>query len=293
LAAPTKVIAIVGPTTSGKSSYALELAKEVSGEIVNADSRQIYKYIPIGTAQPDSDAKNLVPHHLYGFLEPNQSYNAGEYANSARKIILDILARKKTAIVVGGTGLYIKALFDGLSALPPKNEQARKELQQLLEVNGKKFLHEELEKVDSISAGKIPYQNSQRTLRALEVYRISGKPISQWHKESTTEKFSIEPKMIGLFLEKEQLRERIKERTKKIIPGMIEETKWLLQHNYQASDPGLNSLGYKHCFQYLERKISEDELFNQIYLDTLHYAKRQMTWFKKNQKIEWLSIRVN
>ncbi len=283
-----KVCALVGPTASGKSAAALELAKKVSGEIVNADSRQIYKYIPIGSTQPDAAAFKAAPHHLYGFLDPKESYNAEEYSKTARKIILEILARGKSAIVVGGTGFYVQALFDGLSPLPQSDKNTRAQLQKLLEEKGRQFLHDALAQVDPISAKTIPYQNSQRALRALEVYRISGKPISQWRQESKGEKFSVEPKFLGLSWNREELRERIRERTKKILTGILEESRWLKSHGYTLRDPGLSGLGYKHCFQFLEKNITKEKLFDLIYLDTVHYAKRQMTWFKKDPRINWL-----
>ena len=285
------VLTIAGPTASGKSPVALELAVKIGGEIVNADSRQIYRFLNAGTSRPGAGERRKVPHHLYDFLDPKEIYSAGDYARDASKAISGILSRKKKPIVVGGTGLYIRALFDGLSNMPQRDDSVREDLMSVVRQKGKKALHEMLAKADPVSASKIPYQNVQRTLRALEVYRITGKPLSQWHKESPPVKTGLEPLLFGLGWAKDALRKRIAERCEKILPGIIAETESLLAMGYEETAPGLQSLGYRHAALFLRKGISRAELLVRLTRDTLAYAKRQETWFKKDARIRWIKVR--
>lgn len=286
-----KVIVIVGPTASGKSSVALELARKADGEIVNADSRQIYQSLDAGTAKPTPEERAAAPHHLYDFLDPKQSYNAGDYARDAAKAIQEILSRKRRPIVVGGTGLYLTALFEGLSPLPQRDETIRKELKETAEQQGKKFLHDQLNEVDPVSAGKIPFQNIQRVIRALEVHRLTGVPLSELQKKPPKKKAEFEPAYFGIQWDRPVLKKRIEERTEKILPLMTDEARRLLERGYQPADPGLESLGYQSAIEFIHGRISRDDFFNAVLTGTLQYAKRQMTWFRRNQKIHWFHLK--
>ena len=285
-----RVITIVGPTASGKSAVALKLAKIIGGEIVNADSRQIYQTLHYGTSQPSSDDKKIVTHHLYDFLKPDQIYSAGQYAKEASQTIKDIFKRKGVPIVVGGTGLYLRSLFDGISELPGRDDAIRKNLQTLADEKGRKFLHEKLRSIDPISADKIPFQNIQRVIRALEVYQLTGNPLSELHKKSSKTLTSFHPIFFGLLWEKEKLKEHILERTKRIAPQLIEETKEILKKGFKETDPGLQSLGYREAVRLLNGEISSETFFNSLLKDTLQYAKRQMTWFKKDSRVKWIKV---
>lgn len=280
---------LVGPTASGKSAVAFELARLTGGEIVNADSRQIYKHLDEGTAKPSAQDRKKIPHHLYDFLEPSEPYNAGAYAKQARETIRGILSRGKTPVVAGGTGLYIQALFDGLADLPKRDEEIRKELERIAEEKGRKFLHELLEKADPVSAQKIPAQNIHRVIRALEVYRLTGKPLSDHHKESGAEAFDHPPALFGVLWEREALRKRIFNRTQQILPALLVETQKLIDLGFKPTDPACESLGYRQAFLCLGKKISREELFQEVLLDTYHYAKRQSTWFRRDPRIRWIA----
>ena len=285
-----RVIVIVGPTASGKSAVALSLALKLGGEIVNADSRQIYRFLDAGTSKPSPEDFKKTPHHLYDFLDPKETYSAGLYARDAKKAIEKIGSAKKISIVVGGTGLYLRALFDGMTELPQRDEETRKKLMNLAEEKGRKFLHQKLLEADPVSAAGIPYQNIQRVVRALEVYHLTGKPMSQWHRESKQKENSLNPIFFGLERPKEILHQRITERSQKILPGLIQETKMLLERGTKAEDPGLQSLGYRTVVQFLEKKISREELLTSLVRETRAYAKRQVTWFKRDARIQWIQI---
>ncbi|MBI2118415.1 MAG: tRNA (adenosine(37)-N6)-dimethylallyltransferase MiaA [Elusimicrobia bacterium] len=284
------VFVILGPTGSGKSACALELAKKIDGEIVNGDSRQIYKILSYGTCKPNQEQQESVAHHLYDFLEPTQPYNAGRYAKDAEKIILEILKREKNPIVVGGTGLYISALFDGLAELPEKDEAVRAYWLKIANEQGKETLHNCLKKKDPEAAEKIPYQNIQRTLRALEVFSLTGKKISFLQKAAPKKNPIFNPLFYGLWWEKSVLKERLLKRTKEILPGLILETEWLSQHGFKGHEPALQSLGYQQAIRYLNKEIVKEDLLNSLVLDTLHYAKRQMTYFKRDHRIHWIKM---
>ena len=284
-------VVIVGPTASGKSAVAMSLARSTGGEIVNADSRQIYKFLDAGTAKPDIRERNSVPHHLYDFLDPKEDYNAGDYARDAGSALNGIISRGKTAIIAGGTGLYIKALFDGLAVLPKKNDTLRSTLLEAAEKHGRKYLHDKLVSIDPAAAANIPYQNIHRVIRALEVYEMTGKPISEFQAGTQKPKFDFAVSFHGLKLERAALIKRITERTDKILPGMVSETKELMEKGYGEENPGFSSIGYRETIQHIKGRISLDELRALVIKGTAAYAKRQMTWFRKDRRISWVEMR--
>ena len=192
--------------------------------------------------------------------------------------------------MVGGTGLYISALFDGLAELPEKDESVRAYWLKIANEHGKEALHNCLKKKDPEAAEKIPYQNIQRTLRALEVFSLTGKKISFLQKTAPKKNSIFNPLFYGLWWEKPVLKERLLKRAKEILPGLILETEWLIQHGFKGHEPALQSLGYQQTIRYLNKEIGKENLLNSLVLDTLHYAKRQITYFKRDHRIHWIKM---
>lgn len=288
------IIVIVGPTGSGKTELGLQIAKKINGEIISADSRQVYKHLDIGTNKEGiwDKNKNLrfldeIPQHLTDIIDPSETYNAGEFAKSASQLIESIQQKNKAPVIVGGTGLYIKALIDGLAELPERNEKIRDKLNAQLKKHGKEYLYEKLSKVDPESAENNRH-NPQRLIRALEVYEITKVPISLLQKNTTPSKHSFT--QFGMNWEKEDLYHRLNARCIDMLNlGMINETKKVIEMGYPKNSPGLQGLGYKHIVHHLEKKIPIKEIIEIFQQDTRRYAKRQMTWFKRDKRIKWLS----
>jgi tRNA dimethylallyltransferase len=259
-------------------------------EIVSADSRQIYKYMDIGTAKPDSEELARVRHHFISILDPDEDYNAGRYSKEARETIKDIIDRGKTPLVVGGSGLYIKALIDGIFDSPQIDPAVRKKVLEELERFGVNYMYEKLKKVDAQYAAKISANDPQRITRALEVYLSSGIPLSQWHSRQT-DKADFTPVMFGLIMDREALYERINRRVDEMFKtGLIDEVKILFKKGYNPDLNALNTVGYKEVFQYIDNRLSYDEALELIKQNSRNYAKRQLTWFKKDKRIHWLGV---
>jgi tRNA dimethylallyltransferase len=287
-----KVIVIIGPTCSGKTALSLKLTKLLPSEIISADSRQIYKYLNIGTAKPSKEVLQKVPHHLIDFLDPTENYDASKFEKDTEKIIDQIHKKNKTPIVVGGSGLYIKALIDGIFDTDVKDEDYRKELHQKRKEFGNEFLYEKLKKVDPVSAEKMLPQNWKRVMRALEVFHSTGEPIWKHHKkQSTSKEKKINFKQFGLNWTRELLYENINHRVDEMIElGFVEEVKIILEKDYDKILNSLNTVGYKEIIQYLDGAITLDKAIELIKKNTRHYAKRQMTWFRKDKRIQWFDV---
>jgi len=301
------LIVLVGPTASGKTDVALELAKIINAEIISADSRQIYKYLNIGTAKP-TDAKTLkkkrknakreitepliireIPHYLIDIIEPDQRYSAGKFREDAQKIIKQIYSRKKIPLLVGGTGLYIRAITDGLVELPSANYKLRERLEKLAKKYGRHYLYKKLEKVDPEIAKKIHPQNLPRIIRALEVYYLTREPLSTLHQQTIHSNYNAE--FFGLCWNRENLYERINQRVDTMYrSGILKELRGVLSRGYQKNSPGLEGLGYSHLIKYSDKKLSLEEAITLWKRDTRHYAKRQMIWFKKDKRIHWIKV---
>lgn len=285
-----RVIVIVGPTCSGKSYLGLKLAQQINGEIISADSRQIYKRLNIGTAKPTSEELQKVKHHFINFLNPDEDYDVNKFSVDAENIIDDIHKRRMTAIVVGGSGLYIKALIDGIVDSADKDEKLRNELFAKKEKYGIKYLYDELIKVDPISAEKMLPQNWKRVIRALEVFYLTGKPIWQHHSnQNKSTKFSFY--QIGINWDREVLYTRIEQRIDKMIKdGLVDEVTDILNDGYDKNLNSLNTVGYKEIISYLEKDITLSRAIELIKRNTRRYAKRQLTWFKADQRIKWFNV---
>ena len=285
-----EVIVIVGPTCSGKTYLSLKLASMLNSEIISADSRQIFKLLNIGTAKPTADQLKSIKHYFVDELNPDSDFNASMFAEEAEMILKRLIGQKKTPIVVGGSGLYVKALVDGISESADTNNELREELLELRKKFGNDYLYEELKKVDKISADKMLPQNWKRVMRALEVFRLTGKAIWQHHdNQSRSKKFNYH--QIGLLWKRERLYQNIESRVDEMISiGLVEEVESILKLGYDKKLNSLNTVGYKEIIQYLDEVISLDRAVELIKRNTRRYAKRQMTWFNADKRIEWFDI---
>ncbi|MBN1824202.1 MAG: tRNA (adenosine(37)-N6)-dimethylallyltransferase MiaA [Endomicrobiales bacterium] len=290
-----KIIVICGPTASGKTDVAAQLCKLINGEIISADSRQVYKYLDIGTNKSGKydPATKLriyenIPQHLTDLIEPSEKYSAGEFKADAERLIKTLQKRGKKPVIAGGTGLYIKALIDGIAPLPAADETLRAGLKSELEKNGLAYLEKKLKSFDPESAEKNK-GNPQRIIRAIEVFELTGIPITEHHKK--TKKSNFEFRMIGLMTQKNILHERIEKRTAEMLEnGMVEETRGALEKGSDRNSPGMQSLGYTQVIDFIDNKIDKKELENSINAATRQYAKRQMTWFRADKRIKWLDM---
>lgn len=282
----TKTLYVVcGPTAVGKTDFAIDLAEKLGTEIISADSRQLYREIPIGTAQPSAEQLARVKHHFIASRSIEEDYNAGMFERDALALIDELFQKYDTVVCCGGTGLYIKALCDGLDDLPEADASLRKQLTERWETEGLESLQKQLKELDPVHFEKMDTQNPQRVMRALEVCLSTGKPFSSFHgTEKTKRPFSI--KKIGLELPREELYSRINKRVDQMIDeGWLEETKAVFDKRYLNA---LNTVGYKELFQHLAGEMTLEEATIKIKTNTRRFAKRQLTWFKKDEEIEWM-----
>lgn len=280
-----KALAIVGPTASGKTKLALEIAERLNGEIISADSRQIYKGIPIATAQPEEKDLKRIKHYFVGELDLNKEFNAGEFGIRGRKIIGDILNRGKLPVIAGGSGLYINSLIDGLFESDAKSDEVRKKLYDDLEKYGELYLYEQLKSTDKETYDKIPKGKIRRVIRALEVFLITGKKISELQKEKI--KINFEPVIFGLSQKRETLYDRINRRVEEMIRiGLMEEVRNLLKSGYHyKKNYSLDTVGIKEVIMHLEGEFDFEKMKELIKQNSRRYAKRQMTWFRRDNRI--------
>lgn len=285
-----KIIVITGPTCTGKTYLGIQLAKKINGEIISADSRQFYKKLNIGTSKPTEEELKKVKHYFINSLNPDEDYNVSKYADDAEKIIDKITSEKKVPLVVGGSGLYIKALIDGIVETADKDEEYRIELLKIKAENGINKLYKMLGETDPLSASKMLPQNWKRVMRALEVIHITGKPIWK-HHEQQKKKNKFFYKQFGLNWNREILYKRINDRVDRMIEsGLVNEVNKLLDEAYSFDLNSLNTVGYKEIISYLKQEITLERAIELIKRNTRRYAKRQMTWFKKDTRIKWLDV---
>ena len=285
------VLAVVGPTASGKTWLGVELAKIYGGEVISADSMQIYKGMDIASAKPSESEKQGIPHHLMGFLDRNESFSAADYVQLANEKIRDILSRCKLPIIVGGTGLYIDSLLENVKFSEGGSDEAyRKELYAFASENGNEALHALLAKLDPEAAGGIHPNNLVRVVRALEVCKVTGRRFSELKKESRLVESPYNSLIIGLnFDDRQKLYDRIDMRVDEMVKsGLIEESRELWMESGMKT--AANAIGYKELIPYFEGKAVLSECIDTIKQETRHYAKRQLTWFRKNTRIEWLFL---
>jgi len=284
-----RIIAIIGPTATGKSALAIELALALNGEIVSADSRQVYRYMDIGTAKPSREDRAKVPHHLIDIINPDDTFTLATYQELAFQATADIQRRGKPALLVGGSGLYIRAVTGGLSI--PKvapDPELRRNLEDRAEHEGYESLYRELTKVDPQAAEKIDPRNVRRVIRALEVCITAGVPFSQLQKSSSR----IPSITIGLTTTREDLYKRIDARVDRMVEeGLVDEVKDLLKRGYSPELPAMSSLGYKQVIAYIKGGTNLDEAVQRIKFDTHRFARNQYAWFRlKDEHIHWFDI---
>jgi tRNA dimethylallyltransferase len=282
------VLGIVGPTGVGKTALALTLAERVPLEIVSADSRAVYRWMDIGTAKPTPEERRLVPHHLIDVVDPDERYSLALYQQHALQAIQRITARGRLAVLVGGAGLYVSAICDGL-AMPdvPPDLDFRHALEERARTEGWQALLPELERVDPESAHRIEPRNVRRVIRALEVFHATGRPFSAW--QTPLEKPPVHSLLIGLELERQALYGRIDRRIDAwIAGGFVEEVRGLLARGYSPGSASMSGLGYREIAQFLGGELSLDEAVAQLKGASHQYAKRQMTWFRHRPRIRWL-----
>ena len=283
------LIAIVGPTASGKSELALFLAESFSGEIVNYDSVQIFRHLDIGTAKPSIAERERVPHHMIDIREPTEIFTAGDYQREARLVLEDIRNRGKLPILVGGTGLYLRALIEGLFAGPARSLHWRNRLETIAEKRGRPYLHRLLQRLDPEAAARIAERDKPKVIRAIEVRLETGKPLSQHLDEKPREPISgFASHFVGLNPAREELYRRIDERVKRMFEaGLVEEVRGLLARGIPSIAKPFEAIGYRQVIQYIDSCIPRDETIRIIQRDTRRYAKRQITWFRRQCEVTW------
>ena len=284
---------LLGPTGVGKTDISIKLAQKIPDiEIISADSMQIYKYMDIGTAKPDKGILNTIKHHMIDIVDPAEDFDVIQYSKLTNNIILDLFKKSKIPILVGGSGLYISSIIHPLFAGPAKNSEYRETLEEEAKTHGKKYLYEKLSKIDPDSASKIKPNDLRRIIRALEVYQSTGKTISYLQRKSSNNDVKINYQIIGFKRNRENLYQRINLRIDKMIKDrFIEEVKMLREMGYKEDLNSMQGLGYKQINKYLNGIYTKEETINLIKIETRHYAKRQMTWFKnKLEDIEWIDL---
>lgn len=279
-----QTIIISGPTASGKTAVAVELCKKINGEIISADSRQIYKYLDIGTNKEGVLSDNgiryisSVPQHLTDIIEPDGKYSTKKFETDSEQIEKELLLKDKVPVVAGGTGLYIKSFLYGLDELPDADETIRAEIQEEIGEKGLESVYQKLLKADPVSAERNK-GNTQRIIRAFEIYKLTGKTMTEFLNKKTKKNRNF--KHFVIFKDREILYKNINERCKLMVnSGMIEETQKVLNMGFKTNVPALTGVGYKHIVLYINGKISKDELIESFSAETRQYAKRQITWFK-------------
>ncbi len=286
-----KIVIICGPTGIGKTSFAIKLARFFNGEIISADSMQIYKHMNIGTAKPDAEELKLATHHLIDFLDPKESFDAGLYMKAADQSIQKIINTGKIPIVAGGTGLYIRALLYGLFRVKPASQDVLKQLNRKLNGKGTLFLYKKLVKCDPEAAKTIHPNDAFRIIRALEFYKTNQQKISKRKTDHNFKKNRYDYIKIGLYEEREKLYERINKRVDIMLSqGLLKEVVNLVESGYSLSLKPMQSIGYKHMGMFIKNEVGWEEAVRLLKRDTRRYAKRQFTWFNKERDIYWVKF---
>ena len=287
-----KLIVLVGPTAIGKTELSLTLAKEFGCEIISMDSMQVYKYMDIGTAKPTQEERSTVPHHLVDFVDPADEYNVSRFVSDARSSIEKIQNHNRLPMIVGGTGLYLRGLLEGIFEMVSVPENIRERLEETARERGLHYLFEKLTEYDPESAERLHPNDRQRVMRALEIYYTTGAPWSKHLKEQQKQKEESKREFktvkIGLHRDREILYERINRRVDIMVEqGLLAEVENLLSMGYTPELNSMQSLGYKHMLNYIDSTWNWEEALRLLARDTRHYAKRQLTWFGRDPEIQW------
>ena len=283
-----KLIIIVGPTASGKTAYAMDIARKSNTEIVSADSRQLYKGLYIGTAQPTYEERQMVKHHLIDCVDISYLYTVADFVRDASKIINELFKTHDDVVMVGGTGLYISAFANGLNIIPNVDPEIRTYIVQQHNMYGLEWCQQKLKQLDEDCDQYIDMHNTLRVMRALEILTQTGKPLRSFFKQQNIERdYDIE--IIGILRDRNELYQRINTRVDIMVEaGLVEEVKKLIP--YRNTCKALTSIGYKEIFSYLDDNCTLDKAIDNIKLNTRHYAKRQMTWFNNKLDVNWLKL---
>ncbi len=284
-----KVIVICGPTASGKTALSIELAKKIDGEIISCDSMQIYKDMNIGTAKVTKEEMQGIRHYMIDFVSPDTRYSVADYKNDAEKAIETIINKGKIPIIVGGTGLYVDSLIYGIEYPEIKfDEEYRKRLEKEADEKGLEFLYNKAKEIDKQAMQKISLNDKKRIIRVLEIYHATGKTKTEQEIESRKKEIKYEYKVFAINMNREKLYERINIRVDKMIEnGLIEEVE-NLKKKYNHFPTAMQGLGYKEVVEYLQNQITRDEMIEKIKQESRRYAKRQLTWFRKNKETIWI-----
>jgi tRNA dimethylallyltransferase len=285
-----KVIVICGPTAAGKTAMGIALARAVAGEVISADSMQVYRGMDIGTAKPTVEERAAVRHHLIDILDPDESFDAAQFASLARQLIHELLGRHKVPVIVGGTGLYIKALLRGLFRSDPPSPEVRQRLRAEAEARGSAALHARLAVCDPETARRLHPNDAVRILRALEVFEATGRPLSQLQREHQFGDTPFTALKIGLSIERDELYQRIDRRVAAMVTAGLEaEVRSLLAKGYGPELKPMQSIGYSHMAAFIGGSASREECLRTLRRDTRRFAKRQLTWFRADPQIAWIA----
>lgn len=285
------VVVIVGPTAVGKSRVAVEVAKAFETEVITADSRQVYRRMDIGTDKPSMEERQGVPHRLIDLANPDEPFNAGLYRSQAVDEMERLYRESRLPLVVGGTGLYVRTLLKGLCDAPPADPTMRAALRQEAKEQGHDVLYARLVTVDPVAASRLHPRDESKVIRALEVYQLSGRRMSEFQQEHGFAEQPFAALIIGLNRDRDVLYRRIEERIDwQLAHGLIEETKQLLAQGYQRDSAAMKGLGYRQVGEHLAGEYDAVEMVRRFKRDTRHFSKRQMTWFRKESGIQWLTI---
>lgn len=284
-----EVLAIVGPTAVGKTEIGIRVASELDGEIISADARQIYRHMNVGTAKPSSEERKDVPHYMIDIVEPGEYFSAGKFGELGRKHITEINSRGKTPIVVGGSGLYVRSLIDGLIEGNARDESIRENISQEIADKGIQTVYDRLAGIDADYASTISSNDEVRIVRALEVYTLTGKTLSK--SISDQQPPLVNTLFFGLMMNRENLVIRIEERVEKMIEnGLVNEVAKLIESGYGEKLKKLPTIGYSEVIEHLEGRIDEATMLSEIKKHSRRYAKHQMTWFRSESRIHWIDI---
>lgn len=290
------LIIIIGPTGVGKTSLGIALAQEIGGEIISGDSVQVYKKLDIGSAKPSAVELELVPHHLIDYIDPSEPFSAAQFKFKATSLIEEIRKRGHVPIVVGGTGLYIRSLLDPYDFSQQGSEEIRSKWQQFVQIHGNIALHEALKETDRETAQQLHPNDVFRVIRALEVFEITGKTLSSQRQFRDNEYKPLDPSIlyIGLTAARERIYERINQRCVSMMSqGLIGETMALLDLGYSSTLKPLQSIGYRHSLWFIKGLVTQPEMLRLLQRDTRHFAKRQLTWFRRDPRICWYDIETD
>ena len=283
-----KLLVIAGPTAVGKSSFALDVAESLDGELINADSVQLYRGLDVGTAKPSEEDRERVPHHLFDVLDPDQESNVADYIEMAEQAIAEVASRGRLPILVGGTGMYIRILVHGIFEAPPPDEKLREKYRDMAEEKGRAHVHAKLAEVDPELAERVHPNDLVRVSRGLEIYEQTGKPLSVHQREHRFKKPNYDALKIALLRPREELYERINQRAEQMIErGLVDEYEALIERGYDRRLEPLQSLGYRQVGEHIFEGVEIDAAVRQMKSQTRRYAKQQIGWFRNEPNVHW------